>query len=195
MRLYILLFVLFSLTIAQEHTWDKFSRDLVIEPRKFGGLDFSTIAKEIKYKVSCSLPCDLYMMVYPEFQKFQKNDHFNYLRFKSQILSDQVTWTNTSDISKRVVVVIVNIGNTDESISAKFELEQLIPQASKSFIGLIIAIIGIVVVLCLVIVLLPIVFGICKCCCDFGGYFIRKPSGGYTILDSDDDGDGNKKQL
>jgi hypothetical protein len=145
MRLFILILLLFYSIVAQEYHWKHSYHTQIVYPNTSQSLEIANDAKEIRYTIVCTTPCDIYLMTMDDYQNMNKNKTFKYLRYKPNTESDSATWSNLNDLSNKLVLSVVNRSQKD--LAASFDLEQFVPGAQPHQI--------------VAIIVLSVAFGIC----------------------------------
>lgn len=125
----LLLIIVFSFVLANAK-WENITKVENIEKNAYKAVDFSTSAKRIHYIVSCSNTCEIYLLKFSEFEKFQRKKSFSHLRYVNSVTRDEAEWNRTTDISKRLLVLVINRDHAP-FITATFEIYQLISEDSS----------------------------------------------------------------
>lgn len=179
----LLLFILlFSFAFA-DLEWETIKKTETVQHNHYKAVDFSKNARKINYTVTCTKTCDIYLLQKSEFDRFKQKRPFTYLRYEAQVMKDEAQWEDKEDISKRLLVMVINTDHTSQ-ITAYFELNQLMPQYSLTGLWIALGVVGSVILLFFIIsflVVFFIVYDICSCDCDcapwstrrFGGYYSR----------------------
>lgn len=117
---------------SQLFEWQKLSKQETVSMNKAAGYEFLDSSKVIKYTVTCSKICDVYLVDHDNFQKMISKQQFVYLRKLKNVTFDTVTWDNTNDIHRHLVVAAVNRYSVDP-ITASFAVEQLAPKGTSAW--------------------------------------------------------------
>src|SRR5690606_16612953 len=111
--------------LASGDKWNNFTRDVTIEPKKYHHIAFDKKATSIQYTVSCNPAGDIFFLHETEFEKFTKNEPYSSIHVRFGEQKDSVSWTEKSDISKGLIVMVQN--PSEKKMKSHFEISQLMP--------------------------------------------------------------------
>lgn len=149
---------------------ERISRTETINPNKFAGVDFSTFAKEVNYTVTCTQECNIYLLTYAELKKFENNQPFDTIVAHENVTHGSGHRSSPLEISKRLIVVVVN--RNASPLQASFVMEQLVPMTQMHWWIWIAIGVGCSALLCCYILS-------CLCCCCCCG---NRRSEGYQLV-------------
>lgn len=97
-----------------------------IGPKQITGHDFPQNALKIRYSISCTELCNIYVLNNENVKKFRANEPFNAINTQLNQFRTTYLLENTTQISEKLSVYVLNPSNS-VSLTTTFTLEHFIP--------------------------------------------------------------------
>lgn len=124
----IIIFLLIASSLYAEN-WEKKTAAHTLKQNQFLSMDFATDASGIRWIVTCSEKCHIYLLTSDDFEKMTRGMSFKYLRYKPNVVADAGSLDSEKDIRKKLIILVINKEATDNL--ASIEIEQNVPKKSN----------------------------------------------------------------